>query len=394
MKSPNGIIRRSRFGRAGNKAGQALGKTWPYVLAGLLVGGGLLTLHEYLPPSVPELVRKLVEHLGVGFLVSAIAVFFYEWGSHAKEMRETNIRLLEWEQSLPEENLGKSIRKLFGEEAESPLSGQASELSVQCSNLILHFAYLLAHRETWANSEYLGFLSNFLGKFLVSNSEAFRSLPAKGECRVVMPSSAIRSASDLLERYVSTMGNGDSYRVVANMAAWSGDELGHFHVLSSTAITKGATVKRVFNFTQDYGVKLQLRDVIKVLKQHVEEIEKSGEGYQAKVLGQAELTMSNSVVLRQKIRQAHFAIIQHADRSIRLRFEGYDLGNLLLTQNELTVATDENLFVEAWGAATDLNLKNLNAIIARLAQELDQPIPDGSLLSEPPVAENSEVNDD
>lgn len=387
----NGKIRTSsRFRRVG-KAGQALRKTWPYVLVGLLVGGGLLTLHEYLPHSVPELSGKLVEHLGVGFLVSAIAVFFYEWGSHAKEMRETNLRLLEWEQSLPEENLGRSIRKLFGEDAESPLSLQASELSVQCSNLILHFAYLLAHRETWANHEYLGFLSNFLSKFLVSNSEAFCSLPAKGECRVVMPSSAIRSASDLLERYVNTMGQGDSYRVVANMAAWSSDELGQFHARASTAITKGVTIKRVFNFTQDYGVKFQLGDVIKVLKQHVEEIEQSGESYQAKVLGQAELRMSNSVVLRERIRQAHFAIIKHADRGVRLRFEGSDLGNLLLTQNELTVATDENLFVEAWGAATDLNQKNLNAIVRRLAEELGQPIPDGW---EPPVAEESEANDE
>src|SRR5438034_8212722 len=100
---PSGIIRTSRFRRAGNKAGQALVNAGLYVLAGLLVGGGLLTLHEYLPPSIPELARKLIEHLGVGFLVSAIAVFFYEWGSHAKEMRETNLRLLEWEQSLPEE---------------------------------------------------------------------------------------------------------------------------------------------------------------------------------------------------------------------------------------------------------------------------------------------------
>lgn len=124
----NGKIRTSSRFHRGGKAGQALVKTWPYVLVGMLVGGGLLTLHEHLPPSVPELVRKLVEHLGVGFLVSAIAVFFYEWGSHAKEMRETNLRLLEWEQSLPEENLGRSIRKLFGEETESVCSnirGQA-----------------------------------------------------------------------------------------------------------------------------------------------------------------------------------------------------------------------------------------------------------------------------
>lgn len=122
--------------KEGQRALHAIFETWPYVLLGLLIGFALLALQEYLHRlQFPELVSKLVEHLGVGFLVSSIAVFFYEWGSHAKKTQQLNEQLLEWEQAQPEESLRKSIRRLFGRDDDSESSAQVKELSVYCTDL-------------------------------------------------------------------------------------------------------------------------------------------------------------------------------------------------------------------------------------------------------------------
>lgn len=383
--------RLERVHRAGERAQHALGKTWPYVVVGLIIGGSLLTIQEYLHfVAVPELVQKLIEHLGVGFLVSAIAVFFYEWGSHAKEMRAATERLLDWEHGLPRENLGKSIRKLFGEEDDKPLPVQAASLSLHCSNLVLHIASLLEQRESWANSEYVDFLSNFVSKYVVSNSEAFTSLSTlKGERRIVMPPTATQSTSDLLERYMRTLAASDSYKVIANMTAWRNNQLSDFQKVTANAIAKGVTVQRIFNFTHDYGVKLELEEVLKVLKQHMEEAEKS-DRYQVRTLGPHELNASTSVLLDKRIREAHFAVITHLDQrgralNVRLQFEGHDLSDILITQDELIVSNDATLFLEAWGAAIELNRTNWNGIITRVAQQLNQVLPAGSLLEAPPT---------
>jgi hypothetical protein len=388
--------RLARMSREGTKAKQALVKTWPYVVVGIIIGSGLLTLGEYLPRIiypyvVPDLIKKLIEHLGVGFLVAAIAVFFYEWGSHAKEMRETNKRLLEWENALPSENLGKSIRKLFGERDDTPLPVQASSLAVHCGNLVMHIASLLGQRETWANSQYLDFLLNFVSKYVVSNSEAFSLLGTqKGERRIVMPPTAPQSASDLLERYVASLDAGDSYQVVANMTAWRNNQLSDFHKVANNAIGKGVIIHRVFNFTDDYGVKLNIDEVIDVSRQHLEDAERSASRYQVRILGNDELSKSTSRMLTTRTHQLHFAVVTHDDQQVRLKFEGQDLSEILLTRDESAINANKDLFDEAYGHAVELNRENWNGIITRLAQQLNQAVPAGALLETAPPKRKGE----
>src|ERR1043165_9982242 len=68
---------------------EAVRKTFRYVIFGCTVGFVLILLSTYssvvFTESVSKVVEKLLEHIGMGFIVAAIAVLFYEWGAHLKD---------------------------------------------------------------------------------------------------------------------------------------------------------------------------------------------------------------------------------------------------------------------------------------------------------------------
>src|SRR4051812_8519682 len=94
-KVPSDHTTRSRLVRALDRLVQAIRNVIWYVVSGLVIGATLVITALYLPPHlkqffasgshVPALIEKLLEHLGMGFIVAAIAVLFYEWGAHIKD---------------------------------------------------------------------------------------------------------------------------------------------------------------------------------------------------------------------------------------------------------------------------------------------------------------------
>lgn len=64
-----------------------------FIFAGLAIGLGLIAISrpiEHLPVEIlgqvaPYVIAIVLEHIGMGFIVAAIAVVFYEWTAHFKE---------------------------------------------------------------------------------------------------------------------------------------------------------------------------------------------------------------------------------------------------------------------------------------------------------------------
>src|ERR1044072_9184193 len=81
--------------RAISSFGPAVKSALLYTLMGVIVGILLLWWQHYLEEIHYPFVYciKFLEHLGVGFIVSAIAVFFYEWGAHIKDTVELSSKL-------------------------------------------------------------------------------------------------------------------------------------------------------------------------------------------------------------------------------------------------------------------------------------------------------------
>lgn len=73
--------------------------------------------------EVLSYVKLALEHLGMGFIVSAIAVFFYEWGSHEKQLLEHSRDLMEVHKDLQDLKrltaqrcLARSLNEIIGDE--------------------------------------------------------------------------------------------------------------------------------------------------------------------------------------------------------------------------------------------------------------------------------------
>ncbi|HEX8844311.1 MAG TPA: hypothetical protein VF791_06690 [Pyrinomonadaceae bacterium] len=372
---------------AGRRALHAFLETWPYVLLGLLTGGGLLILQDYLRERhAPELLVKLVEHLGVGFLVSSIAVFFYEWGSHAKKMQQLNERLLQWERAKPEENLTRSIRRLFNPDDEREASGEVKELSVYCKELVMHISKLLQNRNSWCNDQHVDFLLYFLKSYLVKNAKTFTSLNdenVRAKLPFVVPQNAAELTSSLLTYYMQTLNTGDSYISISNLPVWQNDQLTEFHKATTEAMKRGVKVRRIFNFARNYRVVIGISEAIYILELHLKYVETSEGNYQVKVLGQHELKKSTSKNLESRIGDAHFGIFRHDKEALRLEVRGPELSEMFITKEEIyTEGRDDRLFDEAWAAGIELKAENFRQIITNLAEELGQTLPQ-DFLSEP-----------
>jgi hypothetical protein len=94
---------RARLVRGLERLLEAIRNVIWYVASGLVVGFSLVMASLYIPPHlapwfvpashVPVLVEKSLEHLGMGFIVAAIAVLFYEWGAHIKDSLKLSAEL-------------------------------------------------------------------------------------------------------------------------------------------------------------------------------------------------------------------------------------------------------------------------------------------------------------
>lgn len=356
---------------------QAFLKTWPYVLLGLMVGIGLLILQENLHHLIdhpPEIASKIIEHLGVGFLVSAIAVFFYEWGSHAKEMERINKRLLAWESGQPKENLRRSIRRLFGG-SEEEATAQVKELSVYCWDLIINISDLLENKQIWGNDKHVDFLLAFIKDYVVKNSETLKNLSNTGNRKFTMPQTAATWTSKLLAYYMQTLGAGDSYIAISNIPVWQNNQLTEFQRATSEAVKRGVQVQRIFNFTRDYSEPLRVKETLDIMRLHLRDIENSGGFYQVGILGKHELENSTSNLLETRIREAHFEVFRHDKEAIRLDVRGYDLSDILISKESFSKDSEDLLFAEAWNAATILNKASWAEIATHIAEELGETLP-------------------
>lgn len=89
-----------------------------FISAGMAIGLGLIAISTYkmelfgwiLSEHARDIVATALEHIGMGFIVAAIAVVFYEWSAHFKEFLQLSTQLTELKGAIGEKALGDALK--------------------------------------------------------------------------------------------------------------------------------------------------------------------------------------------------------------------------------------------------------------------------------------------
>jgi hypothetical protein len=371
--------------RAISSFGPAVKSALLYTLLGIIIGTLLLWWQQYLEEIHYPYVFwiKFLEHLGVGFMVSAIAVFFYEWGAHIKETVELSRELSDIINNRIEpiatftgsRALERSLRTLIGRDVE-PTPENIQKIISDCASLVDNIS-ALQNSGVWSSEKYVSFISYMIDS-VVENSKALRSMAIKGEeeNHVIVVQTAAIMADKILTLQMQAMEKGDYYDVISSLPTWKGSQLNKFHMETKEAICqRGVIVRRIFNRLryEKMEVKdLSLYDAERIMRTHLVNVSEwsKGEGrYEVKVLGWEELDESTSPLLHELIGKAHFGIFKHGNQNVRYGVERADLSNMKIGKNLQHISDDLQIFNDAWEVAKPLSEELIKEIIEELAGE-------------------------
>ena len=368
----------------------------PYVLFGLFIGFifvGISYLNEHY--GIYEIITKLSEHIGTGFIVSALAVFFYEWGAHIKHAMELskdlansinnfqNVqkisvlsdRLVSFLESKDKDNaaiLNEALDFLLSKE--EPCAPPLSDLKEKLLSIAASVGEIRKNNN-WASKQYVEFINYLLENVVEQNAQTLEhisKIDEQGEFPFAVPPNGAEMADEILATHMRALGDGDGYDVLSHVTAWR--YLDNFHVETKKAIQeRGVKVRRLFNFRRAYTDELTSEEMRTTLTKHFNDMKELVDQskfprYHVKVLRKDELNKTVSANFRNRISESHFGIfIKKIDSDkmskIRVRVEKADLSDMRLGKYERSFKDDIELFEEAWKLSTDLSPEIIEEII-------------------------------
>ncbi|HEX8844313.1 MAG TPA: hypothetical protein VF791_06700 [Pyrinomonadaceae bacterium] len=380
------------------KAGAAYKSARFYMWIGLISGFALLGLNRLLEhlaerkPVVESAERQaaggsldwllhglafIFEHLGIGLIVAAIAIFFYEWGAHIKETIGLSTRLtgaIEQTKHMMEAiNMNERLNNLNKGTAEIKLvwcldtliGGPARHITAKpeyvrklidnCQNLVFSLASLRRQND-WGSEQYLTFISNHIEKVVGHNAEAFSKLYEKtGEQHFMVPPTAAQMADEILAAQMQSLNKGGRYDVISDLPSWQGTQLNHLHKATRCAIEENdVQVRRVFNLMRGTP-----KGTKEILLRHLEHSQKwRGQTkqavYEVKILGVgAYKKLKQRGHSLDSIEKAHFGVFINGAEKVRFKVTEPDLSDMELSKDPALVEPSLNMFDAVWRFATD-----------------------------------------
>lgn len=228
-----------------------------FVLIGFSFGVMLVILSKFVPNIWEYLgitfkgrstVTVITKEVGVGFIVSAIAVFGYEWRSHSKHALELSKKLTEILESEGLTALESSLRVFLGE-------GDDKQSFRENVIKFVLTAHSLGSAQTPDTVQYVKVLSWMFEKTVKKNADNLEGLvtdSAGAEWHYDVPSSS-EVAGRILGAQMKTLVHKDSYDSISTIDFWYDDSLDYFFEKTSFAVRiNKVKVRRIFNFC-DYS---------------------------------------------------------------------------------------------------------------------------------------------
>jgi hypothetical protein len=370
---------------------------WFYILVGIVIGftgliiervlnfvvgnrlldkaEGFLVEHQWLNDSSGkwlvvgltvcfEIIGFISEHLGIGFIVAALAVLFYEWGAHLKETVELNKRLIgslaeakviikslnltEILYTRIETNTTRGLKKCLDTLIIGPTcpkdSQHLQDASSKCENLILAISSL-REPARWCNKQYIEFLTKHIDEVVGHNARALSSLRS-GPRDFHVPPTAARMADEVLAKQMEAMEEGDRYDVISDISSWQPPQLGTFFEKTEAAVTqRNVKVRRVLNFlpyargSRSRSLPLKCEEI---LKRHLEASENwkgrtAEASYELKILwpkGLETLLEDARVNQLTNMETLHFGLFIHRNECVKFSVTEIDLSDMELRWQE------------------------------------------------------------
>jgi hypothetical protein len=193
------------------------------------------------PPEVKALVEVAAffcEHLSVGFVVSAVAVFLYEWGAHARETLHLSQQLTDLLGAHGERALRKAVKGLFPEQQHASLRESHAKYFRALSSL---------NKDDWGRDGYIRFLTMFIEvaaqhAYDLARMSTGPNDPNHAFTLNLHPDTEF--SDRILAEQMRLMKKGDFYDTLSNPGTWT--VLSEFGEAGSEAVAAGAIVRRVF----------------------------------------------------------------------------------------------------------------------------------------------------
>jgi hypothetical protein len=339
--------------QAGREFIPAFKTSWPYSTIGLAVGLGLVLWAEIgfkaasiQPPQASRMLLPVIlQHIGLGFVVSAITVFFYEWGAHHKKVTDLAYRLAQIQSQLTELVHSKGLDAL-----KRALSNLLPEDQASIGSDLVRIVDSLSElqrKDIWALRGYVQCLSKIM-RAVRNNIESLSSLDRPGDFGYSV--SPATTADAILAVQMRELHEGDSYDVISYLGSWMHHRLDNLHEESRAALRRDVKVRRVFNLTE--RTSLSREEALKIMLAHAEEAA-AEPNYQVRLLLSSHLE-GGEVLLQERIQGAQLAVFRHRGEVLRVRILTRDLSELSMGSEGMPVDLDRKLFDQAWNAAAIL----------------------------------------
>jgi hypothetical protein len=227
----------------------------------------------------------LFEHVGMGFIVSSIAVFGYEWRSHSRETIDLSKKLVDLLKTQGSDALRRGLSDMF-----SP-KGVEHEVARHIGNVATSLSELL--RKGREAHYYVSFFSGIISGLIESNIQEIKGFYEKTNAEVtfrVLSTGLI--VSDILAAQMNSMEEDETYEVVSDLYSWKDDQLKSFQDATRKAVGVGVEVIRIFNLwaTDEIEYREMPAKVVKaILQEHLKADREWGIGYKVFYFGKEEL---------------------------------------------------------------------------------------------------------
>jgi hypothetical protein len=378
-----------------------------FVLGGTLSGLLLVVMGELLSrPGKWERIPSLsLEHVGLGLIVSSIAVFGYEWRSHVKQVVDLSEEL---QRSIKDvARIRQELRTKHGEQLLDPsLRVYLGEDNKSLCRTLIEFVEAVSEIQDEEEQDefrvndgyimdlkkkYIGVMERLFRRFVLTNALQFQKVVGGGEGHFKVPPTPEELADMILAAQMSTMVKNDGYDVVSDIPSWRDDRLKSFKRVSIVQIRKGVKVRRVFNLFKhgppnpnSASYKEECNKTIKTLRDHLESSTLLSKwtihkGYEVRVFWENELERTRDAghdFEDDEFREAHFGLFKQykePEKIIRYNVRRENLSDMLLNWDPDGIERDIDLFGLMWRKASPLDEKVIKEIESRWTAQIREP---------------------
>jgi hypothetical protein len=359
---------------------EAVKQTFRYVIFGGVVGLILIFVATYAKPLIEsiftpkasEVMEKLLEHVGMGFIVAAIAVLFYEWGAHLKDSLQLSQELNSLRQAVAAEALNEALDVQLQTNDEH----HNAEVTEAISTIVAALKQLQDHGD-WAQMGFQRFIAAMITR-VKENAQQLAALSSErtAAARNITVLTPAVLVDNILAEQIRRLPKDGRYSVVTNPGDWKEGQFPTLQEQSKIAVeSRGVVVRRILVLADDgpNSHQADAGEVERILNLHAAAAQQvkpgaQGGGLTFKVLDESERQRLKKIKLNAatEILNHHFAIIDFPGAPHCLKIEAEEPG---LSDFELKAiprsAREIEWFDRVWDKLPQLDRAQLDAILAR-----------------------------